>query len=58
MKRYSLYIGILSGFTIAFLIGAIWRKEFDWGWWISMMIGGTIGCLVIDLLTNNRGKNR
>ncbi|SDL86768.1 hypothetical protein [Sediminibacillus halophilus] len=58
MRRFSLYIGILLGFTIAFLFASIWKNDFDWGWWIGMMMGGTIGCLIIDLLTKRWSQNK
>ncbi|MFG6119963.1 hypothetical protein [Thalassobacillus sp. B23F22_16] len=51
--RLNLLAGILIGFSIAFLIKGVWTGEFDWGWLIAMLIGGTIGGLIINFLVRD-----
>ncbi|SDJ79858.1 hypothetical protein [Sediminibacillus albus] len=53
--KLHLAAGILAGFTIVFIIKGLWTSEFDWIWWLSMMIGGIIGSLIAALLTR-KGK--
>lgn len=52
-------LGILFGFTIAFIIRGFWIDEFDWWQWLSWIMGGIIGHLIILLLLTlmNRKKD-
>ncbi|GEL77661.1 hypothetical protein TMU01_18960 [Tenuibacillus multivorans] len=42
--------GILIGFTIASVIRGFWIDDFDRGQWLSWIIGGIIGYLIMILL--------
>ncbi|WP_165769097.1 hypothetical protein [Virgibacillus profundi] len=39
--RLNMLLGTLLGF---------WKGEFDWIWWITMLMGGTTGHLIIAFL--------
>lgn len=54
--RLNILIGTLLGFTFAFLITSIWKNDFDWSFWLFMMLGGTIGHLGIAFLTHKKKK--
>ncbi len=49
---------LLFGFTVAFIIKGFWVDEFKWNQWLSWMIGGIIGHLIIVLFAySNRKKD-
>jgi hypothetical protein len=50
-------IGTLLGFTFVFIITGIWKNDFDWGFWLFMMLGGTIGHLGVAFLTRKKNRN-
>lgn len=52
--KLNILLGTLFGFSIVFIVGGLWTGEFNWGLWISMLIGGTIGHLIIAYLIKNR----
>ncbi|WP_176223953.1 hypothetical protein [Thalassobacillus devorans] len=52
--KLNILAGILIGFSIAFLIKGVWTGDFDWGWWITMLIGGTIGGLIFTILVRDK----
>ncbi|WP_199868558.1 hypothetical protein [Virgibacillus senegalensis] len=56
--RFTLYIGLLLGFTLAFFIVSIWKNEFVWSWWFSTMIGSSIGCLIMRFIIKQMSKNK
>ncbi|ASK63908.1 hypothetical protein CFK37_17970 [Virgibacillus phasianinus] len=51
-------LGTLIGITIAFVAKGMWIDKFDWGPWVSSMIGGIIAYLIILVfIIMNRKKN-
>ncbi|MDQ0160891.1 hypothetical protein [Alkalibacillus salilacus] len=50
--KHTVLLGILIGFTVVFLLQGILTHEFDWSWWIGMLIGGLIGYIVAYNLWN------
>ena len=56
--RWNILFGIFIGFTLVFLVQGLWKNEFDWSWWIAMLIGGTIGYLLIAYLVPGFPKKK
>lgn len=54
--RLNMLIGTLLGFTFAFLIISILQNDFDWSYWLILLLGGTIGHLGIAFLTRKTNK--
>ena len=50
-------LGTLIGFTIAFVARGFWIDEFDWGQWLSSMIGGVLVYLVIIFFSYRKKKD-
>ncbi|MFC3040820.1 hypothetical protein ACFOGI_11230 [Virgibacillus xinjiangensis] len=43
-------IGTLTGFTIVFAAKGLWTDGFDWRQWLSWIIGGILGFLILLLI--------
>lgn len=52
--KLNFLFGILSGFTIAFVIYGYIKGEFNWSFWVSMLIGGTIGHFMVAFFSNKK----
>ncbi|NIK13167.1 drug/metabolite transporter (DMT)-like permease [Alkalibacillus almallahensis] len=58
MMKHTVLLGILIGFTAVFLIWGVFTEEFDWSWWIGMLIGGLIGYIVAYNLWNKMKQSK
>ncbi|WP_167263801.1 tRNA U-34 5-methylaminomethyl-2-thiouridine biosynthesis protein [Alkalibacillus almallahensis] len=56
--KHTVLLGILIGFTAVFLIWGVFTEEFDWSWWIGMLIGGLIGYIVAYNLWNKMKQSK
>lgn len=54
MRYKGMLFGTLIGFSIVFFVRGFWTEEFDWGWWISMLLGGTIGFVIFAFIVGKK----
>ncbi|WP_430787410.1 hypothetical protein VBD025_16380 [Virgibacillus flavescens] len=49
-------LGILTGFTIVFIVKGFKTGEFEWQQWFFWMVGGVLAYQLIFFLLKNRDK--
>ncbi|MFD1020924.1 hypothetical protein [Thalassobacillus hwangdonensis] len=54
--KVNLLIGTLIGFSIVFLIRGLWTGDFDFSWWIGMLLGGVFAYFLLALVFYLRDK--
>ncbi|MFA1819306.1 hypothetical protein ACDX78_03705 [Virgibacillus oceani] len=52
--RFSAFISTLLGFTFTFLIVSAVRGAFDWVMWGSLLLGGVIAYIGVNMLKSKK----